>query len=434
MMPSALLSYLVNSLWQVPLVLAAAALCARLVAPVSRRVEHRVWVIGLGLEVTLPACRVGPPPGVWWIVQHIYLFLHPAARFSSTIHVLYGPATAGARGLELPPSLISSALAAYAVLTAYFVLRFFVGCVRTNRLGREAQTVFHEGTQFSVSSAVLSPVTIGIRRSLLIVPSGFLERLKPEELQVVLAHERAHMLRLDYAKNVLYQAISLPIAYHPALALTRTRVTETREMVCDELAAASLTHGGTEYARVLLRLASSLFNPSQSVDLHAIGIFDAHIFERRIMNLTQCRPVLSPVRRFALIAACSLVAIATTASALALRVNMGALAVARQDEGQPKMSASLMASRLLLHKMPVYPVQAKLNRDIVDGAVVLDAVIGKDGRVQSLKVLKSLRADYDESALEAVKDWTYQPYLINGEPTEVETTITVNYSTEHTDR
>jgi outer membrane biosynthesis protein TonB len=49
-------------------------------------------------------------------------------------------------------------------------------------------------------------------------------------------------------------------------------------------------------------------------------------------------------------------------------------------------------------------------------------------------VLKSLRADYDESALEAVKDWTYQPYLINGEPTEVETTITVNYSTEHTDR
>jgi outer membrane biosynthesis protein TonB len=48
--------------------------------------------------------------------------------------------------------------------------------------------------------------------------------------------------------------------------------------------------------------------------------------------------------------------------------------------------------------------------------------------VKHIQIKKSLRADYDQSALEAVKDWTYKPFLLNGNPVEVETTVTVNYS------
>jgi outer membrane biosynthesis protein TonB len=43
-------------------------------------------------------------------------------------------------------------------------------------------------------------------------------------------------------------------------------------------------------------------------------------------------------------------------------------------------------------------------------------------------VEKSLREDYDTSALEAVRHWQWQPYLLNGEPIKVETTITIVYS------
>ena len=61
------------------------------------------------------------------------------------------------------------------------------------------------------------------------------------------------------------------------------------------------------------------------------------------------------------------------------------------------------------------------------GAVVLHAIISKTGPIQSLSVLSGpemLRA----SALAAVQQWKYRPFLLNGDPTEVETTITVNFS------
>jgi TonB family protein len=60
--------------------------------------------------------------------------------------------------------------------------------------------------------------------------------------------------------------------------------------------------------------------------------------------------------------------------------------------------------------------------------VLLDVTIGTDGNPENIVVEKSLREDYDTSALEAVRHWQWQPYLLNGEPIKVETTITIVYS------
>jgi TonB family protein len=60
-------------------------------------------------------------------------------------------------------------------------------------------------------------------------------------------------------------------------------------------------------------------------------------------------------------------------------------------------------------------------------AVVLHAIIGKDGAVKTLDVISGPK-EFQESALTAVKQWTYRPFLVNGDPTEVDTTITVNYA------
>ena len=91
-----------------------------------------------------------------------------------------------------------------------------------------------------------------------------------------------------------------------------------------------------------------------------------------------------------------------------------------------KVDPEIIAGNLLYKKQPVYPAEAKEKKD-TDGSVVLDAIIGKDGLVQNLRIKKSLRKDYDRSALEAVREWRYKPYL-NGNPTEVNTTVTVTYS------
>jgi TonB family protein len=93
-----------------------------------------------------------------------------------------------------------------------------------------------------------------------------------------------------------------------------------------------------------------------------------------------------------------------------------------------KVSAGVMAANVIFQKPPVYPADAKANKDTVDGPVVMEAIISKEGVIENLRVKQSLRADYDRSAIDAVREWRYKPYLLNGEPVEVETTITVNFS------
>jgi TonB family protein len=79
---------------------------------------------------------------------------------------------------------------------------------------------------------------------------------------------------------------------------------------------------------------------------------------------------------------------------------------------------------LLYQVAPVYPAMARTAR--VQGAVVLEAVIDKQGNVAELKVISG-HPMLTQAALDAVKQWKYEPYRLNGEPVTVDTTITVNF-------
>ena len=85
-----------------------------------------------------------------------------------------------------------------------------------------------------------------------------------------------------------------------------------------------------------------------------------------------------------------------------------------------------VAEGLLVHQVrPNYPPLARQAR--VQGSVVLQAVISKDGSIQNLRVVNG-HPMLVQSALDAVKQWRYKPYFLNGEPVEVETSITVNFT------
>jgi protein TonB len=91
--------------------------------------------------------------------------------------------------------------------------------------------------------------------------------------------------------------------------------------------------------------------------------------------------------------------------------------------------SSGVAEGMLIHQVkPPYPVAAKLAR--VEGSVALQAVIGKDGSIQNLRVISG-HPLLTSAALEAVKQWRYKPYYLNGEPVEVETQIVVNFLLTH---
>jgi len=91
------------------------------------------------------------------------------------------------------------------------------------------------------------------------------------------------------------------------------------------------------------------------------------------------------------------------------------------------IGGSVQAAKLTNKVQPVYPESAKSAG--VQGTVVLHAVIGLDGKPLSLRIMNSqVDPDLARSAVEAVSQWRYTPTLLNGEPIEVDTTITVNYS------
>jgi protein TonB len=75
--------------------------------------------------------------------------------------------------------------------------------------------------------------------------------------------------------------------------------------------------------------------------------------------------------------------------------------------------------------MPVYPALARQAR--IQGVVVLSVVIGKDGSVQELKLVSG-HPLLAPAALDAVKQWTYKPTLLNGQPVDVSTQATVNFT------
>jgi protein TonB len=73
---------------------------------------------------------------------------------------------------------------------------------------------------------------------------------------------------------------------------------------------------------------------------------------------------------------------------------------------------------------PVYPALARQAR--IQGAVLLQAIVGKDGSIENLRVVSG-RPLLAPAAIEAVRQWRYRPYTLNGTPVEVETEITVNF-------
>lgn len=89
-----------------------------------------------------------------------------------------------------------------------------------------------------------------------------------------------------------------------------------------------------------------------------------------------------------------------------------------------RMSQGVTKGLLTYRIEPTYPTVAREAR--IHGEVVLTAIIDKDGNIENLQVVSG-HPMLAPAAINAVKQWRYKPYLLNGQPVEVETTITVNF-------
>jgi periplasmic protein TonB len=97
---------------------------------------------------------------------------------------------------------------------------------------------------------------------------------------------------------------------------------------------------------------------------------------------------------------------------------------------RPTISAPLRISEgvaqgfLVRQVQPVYPPLARQAR--IQGAVLLQAIIGKDGSIENLRLVSG-HPMLAPAAIQAVRQWRYRPYTLNRQPVEVQTEITVNF-------
>ncbi len=295
--------------------------------------------------------------------------------------------------------------------------------MRLRRLRRAAEWMprAHDDLQIALgaraaiyrSELIRSPVTFGWRRPAVLLPPECMED------RLIVCHELLHVRRKDWLFACFEQFALALFWFHPAAWWLVSRIQLNREQTVDALVVARL--GARErYIGTLVRFASRRL-PAAPMPVNPF-LKKRHL-RRRVDALL--KEVIMTKSRTLFTAAALALAVVSTAW---ISVQALPLQAAPQDKQAPKRIRvdQEVQSKNLIHKVtPVYPMDAKAAG--IQGKVVLNAEIDKDGKVRDLKV-ESGDDSLAQSALTAVRQWVYKPTLLNGEPIEVETTITVNYT------
>jgi beta-lactamase regulating signal transducer with metallopeptidase domain len=209
----------------------------------------------------------------------------------------------------LVPGAKTALLVIWQVLFLYQLIQFGRGIYRVHRLRRNASLISlgqigmadsgmtglgiepPQRVALLQSTAIDDPVTVGVFHPAIILPSKVIPALDGQDLTAILAHEYGHIRRKDFLVLLLCQLITLPVAWHPGIRYLMSKISQTRELACDEYAAVRLGQR-IVYARTLLRLASLCLQLPRS-NAVGLGIFDGDNLEDRIMMLTEKRTSLS---------------------------------------------------------------------------------------------------------------------------------------------
>jgi beta-lactamase regulating signal transducer with metallopeptidase domain/peroxiredoxin len=138
--------------------------------------------------------------------------------------------------------------------------------------------------QVFMSTLVAVPTVLGWLRPVILLPASVVSQLSPGQLEMILAHELAHVRRCDYLWNLLQIAIETMLFYHPAIWWVSRRIREERECGCDEWAVATMGNR-LVYAEALLRIAELRDGAESGVPLAAGLAASGGALETRIRRV-----------------------------------------------------------------------------------------------------------------------------------------------------
>ena len=435
-------SYAINSLWEVPLVGGAGWIVSQLLKKVGAEAQHVAWSTTLALAVLaplLPFCRLFARmylPGV--VDGHASIrFIAVPLDVSGADHIT-----------SLAAEFVFAVFVLYLAAFLYFAARLAWAMYRTVYLLRDAHPLLLKPESdelwsrcrqsFSIRNArilssrrISGPVTLGWYEPVLLVPQKFSEECAPHDLLTALAHECAHIERRDFQKNLMYEFVTLLIAFHPVTWLLKSQIAQTREMICDGMAVGRMLDPHT-YTQSLLRLAAKISLASRVSPSHAIGIFDANILEKRIMTIKTKKPQVSVAVKYGLIVpgALFLFAIVTIGAATAMVIQPET--PSQTDAAKPyghvyHIGKDVSTPKLIFSVRPEFPESALKGKEKFHGTSVVSFVVDESGTPRDVKVVKSLTPDFDAKAIQTVQQYRFKPAMRSGEPVAASLKVEVDF-------
>jgi beta-lactamase regulating signal transducer with metallopeptidase domain/uncharacterized membrane protein YkoI len=345
-----LLTFLFNGCWQIALVTGVAVLCARLLRGTTARYQHLLWVIALVFSFGLPVLTCLPLSGGVNTSEPPRTIIQPGAGgFVPAPQLIQDTQEAA---MKAPPPTLNEAvpfipvnrkmaavvLILYLLFLGYRSGKLWMAWRRVRSLKRSACLIdFPESVRTTVresqtalgvkrvrllcSTSIPAPIAVGSLDPMIILPEQLLRETDRGLLTAAIGHELVHIKRRDYLLNLIYEFISLPLSFHPATALVKRRIRETREISCDELVTEKLLDASV-YARSLVHLAGSAVNLSRPGATITVGIADADILEERVMTILR-RPKINTRRRNLLLAAAALVFVVPCVAAAPFAFRIG---------------------------------------------------------------------------------------------------------------
>jgi beta-lactamase regulating signal transducer with metallopeptidase domain len=352
-----LMVYIVNSAWQIPLLAAFMAALLKIVARADGKLQYHLWVGCLAICIALPVLSaMNPLPQLTVYPSE----LNAVPTQSETKQVVEAESPILTYAAKVTQPVREERLGQF--LLCFYALSLLVGIVRFLWKLKLTRDIVIRASRITLSASAsnsllrattalgIAPVGVysspGVRcpaaarwpRPMLIVPADF--SLVPENDAIAaIAHELAHIRRHDFEVNLAYEVLSLFAFYHPAMHWIKRRIADSREVLCDAIAA-DVTTGRTAYAKSLLNFAKTVSKPATQNLL--LGVLSRTTLEKRITKLIDVPLPSTRAYRSLSAACCWMILTASSVGALTLSIRFPAAQARNEDAQIPRFDAVLV--------------------------------------------------------------------------------------------
>ncbi|MBB1292468.1 MAG: bla regulator protein BlaR1 [Pseudoalteromonas rhizosphaerae] len=300
------------------------------------------------------------------------MLISPKQGFSTTISISW--------------VLVYSAIFSILALTAIVVHLRFINQLRLTNLDDKVLIDAHPDMQLLQSSAVSTPMVIGLFSNQLVLPTAYTQHIDSNALTLIIEHEKVHIKRADNLFNALALMATLLIWFNPLAWLGYMNFRRLQELSCDEKV---LTNKTTQqrilYSKALINCAAN-----SRAGLIAYSHYgDKNTMLQRLNQIKHTGNSSMIAKGALLIFAAGMIS---------------SFAIAKQPEAISKVQAISPIMRI----EPLYPIQAAEQG--ISGSVVLKYDISPAGKTQNVSVVNAKpERVFDKEAKKALMQWQYKP-------------------------